>query len=162
MEEDIQDYEMDLDDSSYNSDSGYENDSISIDTSNIPTENNIQILNRLITEATVIITENTPLSEGWYDKHFKYMYDYSRIDWDNLIERFRNKDNIIYDLAQQVRMYIQDILDDYSGKPDFEFAKYYTVLCNIQNLWRYYSDTYMGGETDTDVIDLIECFTFMM
>jgi hypothetical protein len=52
-------------------------------------------------------------------------------------------------------------MDDYSGKPTFEFAKYYTVLCNIINIWQYYSEKYIGGETDSYMIDLIESMTFL-
>ena len=119
-------------------------------------ESNLEELQRLYNEATQLLINNTPPSEGWYDDHFKYIYKYSELDWRSLAERFRNRDNIMFGLATTINLYIEELMEEYGGKPDFDFNKYYTVICNIMNIWNYYSEKYMGEETDQDIMDLID------
>ncbi len=122
-------------------------------------ESNLEELHRLYSEATQLLINNTPPSEGWYDSHFQYIYKYSELNWRDLAERFRYKDNIVFTLATTINLYIEELMEEYGGKPDFDFNKYYTVLCNIINIWNYYSEKYIGGETDQDILDLIEGIT---
>ena len=124
-------------------------------------EKNLKELYELYNEATEILVNKSPVSEGWYEERFVYIYKYSQLNWQDLADRFRYKDKIVYDLAITIKLYIDELMDDYGGKPTFEFAKYYTVLCNIINIWQYYSEKYIGGETDSDMLDLIEGMTFL-
>lgn len=117
---------------------------------------NLDELYSLYNEASHMIVNNTKPSEGWYEDKFKYIYKYSTIDWDGLIARLGDKDKIIQTLATQIKHIVDDLMDDYGGKPDFDFNKYFNLLTNIINIWRYYSDKYMGDEKDSDILDLIE------
>lgn len=124
-------------------------------------EKNLRELNELYNEATQMLINGIKPTEGWYDDHFKYIYKYSQLNWRDMAERFRNKDNIVFSLATTITLYIDELMEEYGGKPDFDFNKYYTVLCNIVNIWNYYSEKYIGDETDKDVLDLIEGLTFL-
>ncbi len=124
-------------------------------------QDNLGDLQRLYEEATEMIRTNQPPSEGWYDNRYKYIYKYSHLNWDEMASRFRNKDLLIYDLCVQTKLHIQDILDGYSGVPNFDFNIYYTIICNILKLWNYYSNKYVGDESDTDLVDLAEALSFL-
>jgi hypothetical protein len=124
-------------------------------------QDNLSILQNLYQEATSMIQTNTPPTEGWYDERYKYIYKYSKLNWEEMATRFKNKDKLIYDLCTYTKLYIQEILDGYRGEPDFDFNTYYTILCNILRLWEYYSNKYVGYETDTDLMDLAEAMSFL-
>ncbi len=124
-------------------------------------QDNLSILQNLYQEATSMIQTNTPPNEGWYDERYKYIYKYSKLNWEEMAARFKNKDNLIYDLCTYTRLHIQEILDGYRGEPDFDFNTYYTILCNILRLWEYYSNKYVGTETDIDLMDLVEAMSFL-
>lgn len=121
-------------------------------------QENLDELYSLYNEASRMIVNNTRPSEGWYEERFKYIYKYSKIDWDGLIKRLGDKDKIILNLSIQIKDNIDSLMEDYGGKPDFDFNKYFNMLTNVINIWKYYSDKYMGEETDSDIIDLIEGF----
>jgi len=124
-------------------------------------QDNLGDLQRLYEEATEMIKNNQVVTEGWYDDRYKYIYKYSHLNWNEMASRFRNKDSVIYDLCVQTKLHIQDILDGYSGVPNFDFNTYYTILCNILKLWEYYSNKYVGDESDTDLVDLAEAMSFL-
>ncbi len=124
-------------------------------------QDNLGDLQRLYEEATVMIKNNQAPSEGWYDDRYKYIYKYSHLNWNEMASRFRNKDLVIYDLCVQTKLHIQDILDGYSGVPNFDFNTYYTIICSIIKLWEYYSNKYVGDESDTDLVDLAEAMSFL-
>ena len=124
-------------------------------------QNNLEELQYLLDEAQHMILHGIVPTEGWYDDHFRYVYKYSKVDWNDIIKRFRDKDNIMYELAANIKYTIETLMESYSGKPDFDFNDYYVVLQNIFNIWRYYSNKYMGDETDSDVLDIIEGMTFL-
>lgn len=115
----------------------------------------------LYQEASRMILDRVQPSEGWYDLQFKYIYKYYMIDWENLADKFAGKDNILYELAIKTREIIQGLMDEYGGQPNFSFNNYYTMLCNIYNLWIYYKDKYIGEEDDSDVVDLVEMMSFL-
>jgi hypothetical protein len=114
----------------------------------------------LYQEAMQVALEQVQPSEGWYDRHFRYVYKYHMIDWNGLADKFKDKDNILYGLSTRTRDIIQELMDEYGGRPNFSFDNYYTMLCSIHNLWMYYKNTYIGEEDDTDVVDLVEMMSF--
>ena len=122
---------------------------------------NLRELHNLHDEAVHMIEHGIQPTEGWYDERYKNIYTYSLLNWDDMTRRFKNKDTIVYEMCIKTKQYIQDILESYSGKPDFDFSVYYTILCNIINLWRYYCEKYIGAERDDDIVDIIEGMTFL-
>lgn len=122
---------------------------------------NLRELHELHDEAVHMIEHGIKPTEGWYDERYKNIYTYSQLNWDDMAQRFKNKDTVIYNTCIHTKQYIQDILDSYSGKPDFDFSIYYTILCNIINLWRYYCEKYIGAERDEDIVDIIEGMAFL-
>ncbi len=144
----------------------YEEDAYSIGEIELTSEDeeetdNLADLQNLHEEATDMMRNNIQPTEGWYDDRYKYIYKYSHLNWDEMATKFKDKDNIMYHLCTTTKMYIRDILDGYSGTPNFDFSLYYTILSNIIHLWNYYSNKYVGDETDIDVIKLIESMSFL-
>jgi len=123
---------------------------------------NLGDLQRLYHEATDMIQNNhQPTAEEWYNNRFKYIYKYSHLNWDELIYKFERKDVKMYELCSTTKSDIQDILDGYSGTPNFDFKLYYKIITNILTLWNYYSNKYIGNETDIDIIDLAQAMSFL-
>lgn len=152
----------------------YESDVCPMDESDIDTdthsetetevveeEDNLRDLYRIHEEATYLLTNNLKPIDEWYTTRLKYIEKYSELGWEEMANRFRNKDNIVYDLCMRINMYIDDILQSYNKDKKFDFSVYYSVLCNIVNLWKHYSEKFVGQETDTDIIDLVEGLAFL-
>jgi hypothetical protein len=108
-----------------------------------------------------IVVHGLQPSEGWYDERFEHINQYSKLDWTGLAQRFRGKDDFIYQLAQQTHHLLGELLEERSTKPNFHLQTYRMTLHNIHAVWNYYKQLYMGDEQDTDIMNLIEGIKFM-
>jgi hypothetical protein len=124
-------------------------------------QENINKLDQLRREIAHIIAHNLQPSEGWYDERYQYIDQYSKIDWRGMMTRFKNKDQYVHDTAHYILRLIEELVDDRGTKPNFNLHTYYRVIHDIQNLWYYYSQVYIGEETDESVLDLIEGMKFL-
>ena len=100
-------------------------------------------------------------TDDWYNKRFHYINTYASINWSDLSSRFNNKDEYINETAAHILELIADLVEERSVKREFNLAKYYRAILNIKELWAYYKDSYMGDESDTNVVDLIEGLKFL-
>ena len=122
---------------------------------------NAKILDQLRREIAHIITHSLTPSEGWYDERYQYIDLYTKIDWQGMMSRFYKKDQYVYDTAQYILRLLEELIDERGTKPNFNLHTYHRVIHDIQNLWYYYSQVYLGDETDESVIDLIEGMKFL-
>jgi hypothetical protein len=99
--------------------------------------------------------------EGWYDERFAHINQYSKLDWSGLATRFHNKDQYLYDAAGYIIRLTHELLEDRATKPNFHLGTYHSFIHNIQNVWKYYKQVYVGDEADKDIMDLIEGIKFM-
>lgn len=122
---------------------------------------NAKILDQLRQEIEHIMSHNLSPNEGWYDERYQYIALYSKIDWQGMMTKFQNKDKYIYETARYIMRHLEELVDERGTKPNFNLQTYYRVIHDIQNLWYYYSQTYLGDETDESVIDLIQGMKFL-
>ena len=118
----------------------------------------LDILNR---EVAYIATNGIKPLDMWFDDRFEYIYLYSQLAWNELAERFKNKDKYIYDTSMQIIQLITRLLQERSVKRQFYVPTYHTMICHIKNVWEYYNTNYIGGEADSDVVDLVEGMKFL-
>ena len=118
----------------------------------------LEILNR---EVAHITTHGIQPLEEWYDDRFEYIVKYSGLGWKDLAERFNFKDKYIFDTALFIIQLISRLSEERATKRFFYIPTYHTLLYNIKNIWEYYNTTYVCGETDTDVVDLIEGIAYL-
>ena len=118
----------------------------------------LDILNR---EVAYIATNGIKPLDMWFDDRFEYIYLYSQLAWNDLAERFKNKDKYIYDTSMQIIQLITRLLQERSVKRQFYVPTYHTMICYIKNVWEYYNTNYIGGEADSDVVDLVEGMKFL-
>jgi hypothetical protein len=122
---------------------------------------NANILDQLRREIAHIITYSITPSEGWYDERYQYIDQYSKIDWRGMMEKFNKKDQYVYDTAQYIMRLLEELIDERGTKPNFNLQTYHRVIHDIQNLWYYYSQVYLGEETDESVLDIIQGMKFL-
>ena len=118
----------------------------------------LEILNR---EASYITTNSIKPTDNWFDERFEYIYIYSKLSWEELIERFRNKDRYIYDTSTTIIQLINRLMEERSTNRYFYIPTYHTMIFHVKNVWDYYNTTYVCGESDIDVVDLVEGMTFL-
>lgn len=118
----------------------------------------LEILNR---EVAYIATNGIKPLDNWYDDRFEYIVKYSELGWKELAERFNFKDKYIFDTAQLIIQLISRLLEERAIKRFFYIPTYHTLLYNIKNIWEYYNTTYVCGETDIEIVDLVEGLAYL-
>jgi hypothetical protein len=122
---------------------------------------NEEQLNLIMCEINHIMGHGIKPSDEWYNERFQYIYQYSHINWADLSKRFTTKDQYIYGTAADIQQLVSELVEERSTKRAFNIATYYRAILHIKDLWSYYKDTYMGDESDTNVVDLIEGLKFL-
>ncbi len=143
------DYEMDTD------------DSLEIRLSKLDYYDNSKQLEVLREEIFYILDNGFQPPENWYHDRITKIHLYMNLGWAKLYTKFMNKDDYIYYTAHRIESNINNILEDWSTQPCFNLSIYYQVLEDIDNIWKYYSDKYIGDEDESDIIDLIEDLTHL-
>jgi hypothetical protein len=139
----------------------YEETDTEVEADVIEDPGNLKKLELLRQEIAHIISLNLQPSEGWYDERYTYIDTYLKLDWQGMMSRFKNKDEYIHATAKFIISYLEELEDERGTKPNFNLHTYHKVIHDIYNLWYYYSQVYLGNETDEDVIDLIEGMKFL-
>lgn len=127
----------------------------------IKEKTNLQQLELLKKEIGHIMAHSANPCEGWFDERFEFIDTYSKLDWTGLMDRFKNKDNYIYETSLYIIRLIDELVEERESCPNFNLLTYYRIINNIYNIWNYYHHAYMGNETDRDVLDLIEGISFL-
>ena len=122
---------------------------------------NITQLDILLREVVYITTNHIKPLDEWYDDRFEYIYKYSQLSWNDLICKFKGKDEYIHDTSIQVIQLITRLFEERATKRLFYIPTYHTLLFNIKNIWDHYNKGYVCGESDIDVVDLVEGMKFL-
>ena len=128
---------------------------------NIKCFDNVKQLEILHREASYITIKGIKPVEDWYDNRFEYISKYSELSWSELMERFKSKDKYIYDTSMQIIQLINRLFEERSTNRLFNIPTYHTMILYVKNIWEYYNSTYVCGESDIDMVDLIEGMTFL-
>ena len=123
--------------------------------------NNAKQLDLLRREVGHIVAHSLIPPEGWYDERFEYINEYSRLGWAEMAKKFHDKDQYLHDTALYIMRLSDELLEERGTKPNFHIPTYHRMIHDIQNIWNYYSQVYMSGEDDEDVMDLIEGMMFL-
>jgi hypothetical protein len=122
---------------------------------------NAKQLDILHREVAYIIRNGINPVDEWYDDRFEYIIKYSQLNWNELAERFNDRDKYIYDTSIEIIKLINRLVEERATKRYFYIPTYHTMIYHIKNCWDYYNNTYICGETDIDVVDLVEGMTFL-
>lgn len=94
-------------------------------------------------------------SSDWYEARFLKIYAYSELQWGSLAEQFQHRNPYIYETAVTISQMLAHLVEEWSHCPVFDISIYYQLLHDMNDLWKYYSENYIGDEEDEDVVDLI-------
>lgn len=122
---------------------------------------NLKQLKLLNKEIAHILAHGIVPPDDWYTDRFMMIYTYSTLGWENLARRFENRDEYIYNSASFIVRLLHGLLEERSVRATFNLENYSYLLYNIRTIWDYYNRVYMAGETDIDVLDLIEGIQFL-
>ena len=128
---------------------------------NIKLFDNLKQLDILNREVAHIVTQGIKPLDDWYDDRFEFIVKYSQLNWLELTERFNYKDKYIYDTSIEIIKLLNRLLEERATKRFFYIPTYHLMICNVKNCWNYYNSTYVCGESDIDVVDLIEGMTYL-
>ena len=128
---------------------------------NIDQLDNEEQLNIIMREINHIMCQGIKPSDEWYNDRFRHINLYSHINWADLSNRFDTKDAYINETAANIHQLVGELIEERSTKRVFNLAIYYRAILYIKELWSYYKDTYMGDESDINVVDLIEGLKFL-
>lgn len=112
-------------------------------------------------EINHIVIHGIEPDEKWYTERYKYIKSYAELNWSDMAQRFENKDTYMYATSVYIINLLYELHNEYTTKPTFNLNRYYQLIHEIRSIWEYYSKRYVGGEGDTDVVDLIEGLSFM-
>ena len=132
-----------------------------LEIQNLKMFDNIKQLEILIREVSYITKNGIKPLDEWYDDRFEFIVTYSKLDWNGMVERFNGKDKYIYDTVLLIMQLITRLLEERATKRFFYIPTYHTMLYNISTVWEYYNTTYVCGETDTNVVDIVEGLMYL-
>ena len=124
-------------------------------------ENNVTQLEMLNKEVSYITINGINPLEEWYDDRFRYIVEYSNLNWEELSEKFYQKDQYVYETAIEIKKLINKLIEERATKRTFYIPTYHTMIYHVYNIWNHYNSTYICGENDIDVVDLVEGMTFL-
>jgi hypothetical protein len=122
-------------------------------------ETQLILLNK---EIEIILAQNLLPPEAWYHNRIRKIVAYSELDWLGMASRFNGKNQYLHEAAMAIYQGLEKLLDQWSVSLFFAISVYGQVIQEINILWNHYQENYIGNETDSEVIDLIEDLTHMM
>jgi hypothetical protein len=122
-------------------------------------ESNWDKLQKLCHEIEQIIINMTDPPLSWYLERYDMILIYSRLEWSAFAKHCGEYDNYIVDTSLIIIDNIEYLLDEFHQTGKFHLRFYQIMLQDINNLWRYYTETYIGEERDPDIGDLIMSLT---
>lgn len=94
-------------------------------------------------------------SVDWFHARFRYILLYQSINWQDLAREFEHKHAMIHTSSTTIYQILNYIHNEYETNETFNLTLYNQLLHLIHDVWITYSTTYMGDETDMDIVDLI-------
>lgn len=124
-------------------------------------KDNLEQLDKLHQEVSCIAINGVQPPDEWYDNRIGYIVEYSNLNWTDLSQKFYQKDQFIYEKTIEIQQLINRLIEERAVKRAFNIPTYHLLLYNIKTVWNYYNTTYICGETDIDVVDLVEGMKFL-
>jgi len=131
------------------------------DIDNIEEYDNEKQLKLLRSEIIHIREHGLMPSDIWFDSRYEYIKQYSQIGWADMATKFQYKDAYLYYTSNYILNQINKLTEERSTKPTFSLDIYYEIICNTFDVWKHYKDTYIGYESDIDMIDLVEGMMYL-
>jgi hypothetical protein len=122
---------------------------------NLEEHDNATQLDLLSKEIEHIMEHGIQPPQEWFELRFQKVYIYSELEWALFANRFRNKNDYIFETCYKITQMIESIMNEWSVSPVFSLSTYYHLLYEMDNLWQYYSTGYMDENMDDDITDLI-------
>lgn len=125
---------------------------------------NLEQLQELQAEITHLVENGiTPYEEEWYEDRFKYIQMYSYLNWEDFYEKFKTRDTYIHEQSWEIYKALNQLLEEYSIRPIFNFDTYCFVINSISELWHHYSTRYIDPDItfNADIVDITELMSFM-
>lgn len=136
-------------------------ESVELSLDHLEALNNYDQLLVLTQEIELIFYHQYDPPDDWYQHRIQKIHTYSEIDWLGMSARFQHKNPMIAEGSMHIHNMLQELLEEWSSSPSFTLSVYHRVLHHILEMWQFYQATYIGKETDDEVIDLIEQMTHM-
>ena len=106
---------------------------------------NIAQLELLIKEINLIGEYKLHVTPGWYQDRIQYIHTYSQLDWDQLIDEFKETNIVLSAKCIQIKSAIMSLISKYTVGV-FELDLYAYILNNVRSVWVYYKNTYIGDD----------------
>lgn len=123
---------------------------------------NVRELDMLRREIDQLQAQGISPPASWYEHRYQNLQTYSELGWSSMAHRFHRIDRYIQNTSMNILNNIEDLMETYHRRQHFNLRNYQHLIHDIQDLWNYYKDTYIGTESDPDVGDLIVGLTHMM
>jgi len=116
---------------------------------------NLKELEVLRQEIDFMIQQGIDPPKDWYRIRHNNIQIYSGLGWSAFAKRFDNIDYHLQNTALNIMNNIEDLLEEFDDHGYFNLRYYQHLIHDIENMWHYYTTTYIGDETDLQVSDLI-------
>ncbi len=146
--------EMEVDDAEIAQEENQEED-IEYQLTHLDEYDNVTQLNLLKREISHIVFHGIEPSEGWFDERWQNIYNYSKVAWQELSDRYKNNDDYIHSTAFIITKLLEELLEDRCTHPNFPLNTYHTLIHNIHSIWHYYSANYVEPEMDDSMNALL-------
>lgn len=94
-------------------------------------------------------------SQNWFEERFLKIYQYSELNWNDLNKKYQFYNPALAEQAERIQKGLAYLVNEWSNSPIFDLGVYYTVLHEMNQLWKYYEMEYVDENHDDDVSDLI-------
>jgi hypothetical protein len=94
-------------------------------------------------------------SQEWFQERFLKVYQYSELNWRHLNEKYHFHNPSLAEQAERIEKGLATLVEQWSVSPIFDLDTYYTVLHEMNQLWKYYEAEYVDENHDEEVSDLI-------
>ena len=122
---------------------------------------NLTQLTLLREEIQAILHHQVQPSSSWYTQRIRQIYTYAELNWNGFAADFEGKNAMLHRTALHIQGRLAYLMTEWSCGPDFSLTHYAALLNEIAALWTTYHATYVGNETDEDVLDIIQSMTHM-
>jgi hypothetical protein len=122
---------------------------------------NVRELEMLRHEIDNILGNDIEPPHSWYETRYNHIEIYSELGWLSLAHRFYQKDHYMHDSAQNVIHNLEVLQKQFHQTRQFHLPYYQHLIHDIENIWNYYQDKYIGDESDPDIGDLIVGLTYI-
>ena len=113
----------------------------------------LEILQKEINYIQMSAMEPSP---QWYEERIDKIYEYNTLNWDEMQVLFRDKDEYLRNGSAYVRRMLDYLIYQWTSNEMFELKAYKELIDYIYHIWKHYETWYIGGNTDPDMVDLVE------